>query len=272
MLRPSNSTQRKNGMTTAIHPGLENLESRVVLSTFKVNTTLDTVAVYLKNGKDATGHISLRSAIQAANARPNADTILLPKGIFTLTITGANENNDMTGDLDIRSNLTIKGKGSAKTVIDAAGIDRVLQISSGKVQIRALTVEHGRSNDGGGIQNSGGRVTLTSVVVANNLAEGGAGASASNGSGAAGFSGGAGFGGGISNEGGSLIISRSMIVANQAISSAQATGATGRPCKAPTGPAAETVRTQSAAGVAPVVLAAPRSVVEFSTEQRVNFP
>jgi hypothetical protein len=82
-------------------------------------------------------------------------------------------------------------------VIDAAGIDRVLQISSGKVQIRALTVEHGRSNDGGGIQNSGGRVTLTSVVVANNLAVGGAGASAINGSGAAGFSGDAAFGGGI---------------------------------------------------------------------------
>ena len=58
------------------------LETRLVLSTFKVNTTFDTVAVNLKTGKDASGHIPFRSAIQAANARPNADTILVPKGTF----------------------------------------------------------------------------------------------------------------------------------------------------------------------------------------------
>ena len=49
-------------------PWLDDLEHRVVLSTFKVNTTLDTVAVSLKTGKDASGHISLRSAIMAADA------------------------------------------------------------------------------------------------------------------------------------------------------------------------------------------------------------
>ena len=55
-------------------PILEGLDDRVLLSTFKVNTTSDTVAVNLKTGKDATGHISLRSAIQAANAKPNSET------------------------------------------------------------------------------------------------------------------------------------------------------------------------------------------------------
>ena len=54
--------------TTRLHPSIEGLESRIVLSTFKVNTLLDTVAVDLKTGKDASGHISLRSAIQAANS------------------------------------------------------------------------------------------------------------------------------------------------------------------------------------------------------------
>ena len=49
------------------------LETRVVLSTFMVNTTLDTDAVNLTTGKDASGHISLRSAIQAANSKPNAE-------------------------------------------------------------------------------------------------------------------------------------------------------------------------------------------------------
>ena len=64
----------------------EALETRRVLSTFKVNTLLDTVAVNFKTGKDASGHISLRSAIEAANSRPNSDTILLPSGTIRLTI------------------------------------------------------------------------------------------------------------------------------------------------------------------------------------------
>src|SRR5262245_5509563 len=88
-------------------PELEGLEGRVVLSTFKVNTMLDTVAVNLHNGKDATGHISLRSAIQAADARGGSNTIILPKGTLTLTIPGANEDQSATGDLDITGNLTI---------------------------------------------------------------------------------------------------------------------------------------------------------------------
>ena len=61
-----------------MQPGLEMLEHRVVLSTFRVNTTLDTVAVNLKTGKDATGHISLRSAIMAADAKGGSNKIILP--------------------------------------------------------------------------------------------------------------------------------------------------------------------------------------------------
>ena len=148
------------------------LDQRVLLSTFKVNTTLDTVAVNLKTGKDATGHISLRSAIQAANAKPNSDTIIVPKGTFTLTIPGANEDADATGDLDINGSVTIKGKNASSTIIDGNNLDRVIQVLSGKVQISGVTIEHGRSNEGGGLLNSGGKVTLTSVIVANNVAVG----------------------------------------------------------------------------------------------------
>ncbi len=97
-----------------VRPGIEALEGRVVLSTFNVNTLSDTIAVNLKTGKDASGHISLRSAIMAANAHPGSDTIILPAGTFTLTIPGRDENNDATGDLDIQSNLTIKEKGPAR--------------------------------------------------------------------------------------------------------------------------------------------------------------
>src|SRR5258705_6136793 len=103
---------------TQFQPRLQKLEDRVLLSTFRVNTTLDTVAVDLNKGKDATGHISLRSAIQAADARGGSNTIILPGGTFTLTIAGAGEDAAATGDLDITRNLTIKWKSSASTVID----------------------------------------------------------------------------------------------------------------------------------------------------------
>ena len=107
---------------------LEQLEGRVVMSTFKVNTTLDTVAVDLRTGKDATGHISLRSAIMAADADGGSNTIKLRSGTYTLTIAGANEDASATGDLDITSNLTIKGSGSRSTIIDGNNLDRVIQI------------------------------------------------------------------------------------------------------------------------------------------------
>src|SRR4051812_12567256 len=67
-------------------PGLELLEVRQTPAVFAVNTALDSVAANLQNGTDSLGHISLRSAIMAANAQPGADTILLPNGTFRLTI------------------------------------------------------------------------------------------------------------------------------------------------------------------------------------------
>ena len=153
----SDNVRRKSGLrrVTRFLPRLQMLEDRVVLSTFRVNTTLDTVAVNLKNGKDATGQISLRSAIQAADSRGGSNTIILPSGTFTLTIAGAGEDASATGDLDITRNLTIKGKNSASTIIDGNNLDRVFQILGGKVSISNVTIQHGRaSGTGGGILNS----------------------------------------------------------------------------------------------------------------------
>jgi hypothetical protein len=55
-------------------PRLEQLEGHLLMSTFVVNTTLDTVAVNLRTGRDAAGHVSLRSAVMAANARGGSST------------------------------------------------------------------------------------------------------------------------------------------------------------------------------------------------------
>jgi hypothetical protein len=206
-------------------PRLEPLEGRIVMSTFVVNTTSDSVAVNLHAGKDATGHISLRSAIMAANARGGSNTILLRKGTYTLSIAGANEDASATGDLDITSNLTIKGAGAPKTFIDANSLDRVIEILHGTVAISGVAIEGGMATIGGGILNMGGRVTLSSVAVAGNSAVGSSGASSAPGAsggqiggpGVAGGNASAGLGGAIFNGSGSLAIVNSAIFENQAI-------------------------------------------------------
>ena len=169
------TTRQKTGKrkATRIEPSLEGLESRVVLSTFSVNTTLDTRAVNLQTGQDATGHISLRSAIQAANALTGPDTIDLPAGVYRLTLAGPGEDAAAAGDLDITGDLTIGGRSASNTVVDGNNLDRVFEVLRGKVSISFLTMQHGRvTGDGGGILNSGGQVTLFDVGIQNGFDRG----------------------------------------------------------------------------------------------------
>ena len=143
-------------------PALEALEGRVVLSTFHVNTFADTVAVNLKTGRDATGHVSLRSAIMAADANPkSSDTIVLPAGTFNLTIAPTGNDGPSSGDLDILvdNKLTIKGstKGG-QTIISGNNLDRVFFTESGNVAISNVVIEHGQAVGEGGAR--AGRRTL----------------------------------------------------------------------------------------------------------------
>ena len=169
--------------TTRRRPTLEVLEQRLQLSTFRVNTTLDTVAVTSENGKDSTGHISLRSAIMAADARGGSSSINVPAGTFTLSIPGANEDASATGDLDLKGKITIKGEGSARPLSDANQIDRVFQVLGGTVSISKLTIQNGRASQGAGILNAGGNVSLSSVLIQNNVAQGATGQTGASGSG-----------------------------------------------------------------------------------------
>ncbi len=178
----------------------------------------------------------LRSAIQAADAKPNADTIILPQGTLSLTIAGAGEDNAATGDLDIRGNLKIKGKGNGVSIIDGNNLDRVFQVISGKVSMSNLTIQHGRvEGGGGGLLNTGGKVTLKSVGIENNIAFGADGADGVNGvsggsvgsDGAVGGDGGPAEGGGILNSGGSLVLNTVFISSNQAIGGAGGDGGAG---------------------------------------------
>jgi hypothetical protein len=230
-------------------PELELREGRQTPAVFTVNTALDTVAANLQTGTDAAGHISLRSAIMAANAQPGADTILLPSGIFRLTIAGAGEDAAASGDLDILSDLTIQGRGPNSTIIDGNGLDRVFHVLRGTTSIAQLTIQNGRSDNGGGVLNAGGQVTLSGVVVQDNMAIGADGAAGASGViggtpqdliGKPGQDGGAAAGGGIDNASGSLTLVDSIVRLNQALGGrggkgADVTGAHGVSSPAPAG-------------------------------------
>jgi len=89
------------------------------------------------------GQCTLREAILNANADngvtdcPDAgdgdDTIVVPAGTYTLSIPGAGEDDNLTGDLDITGSTIIQGAGADATIIQAGttplnGIDRVFEV------------------------------------------------------------------------------------------------------------------------------------------------
>jgi fibronectin-binding autotransporter adhesin len=146
-----------------------------------VNTTADE----WDSGSDC----SLREAIEAADADAafggctagsGDDTIVLPAGTYTLTRAGAGENFNSTGDLDVRATdgLTITGAGPGLTVIDAASLDRVLDLRmlTGTVSISALTIMGGDADDdGGGIASYHADLTLIDTIVTSNTTTGSGG-------------------------------------------------------------------------------------------------
>ncbi|WP_300009130.1 right-handed parallel beta-helix repeat-containing protein [Pseudonocardia sp.] len=117
----------------------------------------------------AVGECTLRAAIQEANATIAADQVVVPAGTYVLSVPPAGANLAESGDLDVLRPVTISGAGRAATVIDAAGIDRVLEThgTAGNVSITGLTLTAGAtSQTGGGLLNgSVGTVRLTDVAV-----------------------------------------------------------------------------------------------------------
>src|SRR5262245_51732246 len=152
---------------------VEHLEDRTVPSTFTVLNLAD-------SGLD-----SLREAVLAANALPGADVIdfapAARDGTITLT----------SGQLSITDDLTIDGPGADRLAVSGNDTNRVFQISSGvAVGIDDLTITHGRANNGGGIWNAGGSLSLNHVIVSQNQVLGDPGTQ--------------GQGGGVFNQGGTL--------------------------------------------------------------------
>jgi hypothetical protein len=116
-------------------------------ATFTVTTFNDLPDVAI-NGVCATAlstaPCSLRAAIQEANAKPDADTIVLPAGPYGLGNGGSDEDAAATGDLDITSPVTIAGAGATVTEVQQGTADRLFDVGAGG----SLTISDVRLDDG----------------------------------------------------------------------------------------------------------------------------
>ena len=129
----------------------------------------------------ANGKLSLREAITKANTTAGADVIVLPAGVFKITLAGAGEDANVTGDFDITDTLTIQGAGAGLTIIDGQQLDRVFDVlgtapSSIKVVLQGLTVRNGNvTGHGGGIRVGNADLVVRDCVVTGNRASGNGG-------------------------------------------------------------------------------------------------
>jgi hypothetical protein len=132
---------------------------------------------------------TLRAALQNANQRPGDDTISLPFGTVVLRrqgVTGDTEQ-EASGDLDVRENVRILGRGRDFSLIDARKLgDRVFDVRDGKhLVLQQLTLTGGTTpkrikNDpnepeDGGCVRSYGTLGANNVAVLNCKAEGAGG-------------------------------------------------------------------------------------------------
>ncbi|HET9033915.1 MAG TPA: CSLREA domain-containing protein [Dokdonella sp.] len=133
---------------------LAGLSGDAIAATITVTTNSDTIA--------ADGQCSLREAITAANtdsafngcpAGNGVDEILLGADEYRFEIEGAGEDANASGDLDIRSNLSLRGAGADLTRIRGDREDRVFDVASPAtdVVIEGVTIRNGAGDIGGGI-------------------------------------------------------------------------------------------------------------------------
>jgi CSLREA domain-containing protein len=164
---------------------------------YVVTKTIDT-----NDGVCSASDCSLREAIDNANACPGGQTINLPAGHYPLTLVGAGEDGNATGDLDITDDLFIMGEAAPS--ISGENQDRIFEIfSPAIVDLERLILINGREQMGGAIRNHG-TLNITFGSIHDNIAvvpPGGVGASS---------------GGGIFNESGTLNLSRTQIFGNTA--------------------------------------------------------
>jgi hypothetical protein len=173
---------------------LEHLEDRCVPAVYKVISAADNLLPVTPTGTPGVFKApSLRSAIQAANTNGSANNTiqLAVGGTYRITIPGALEDNNQTGDFDILSkpggSLTIVNASGRNVAVDGNHLDRVFDINPNNVTgpflvtLQGFTIQNGIAADpanvdggtasGGGIRDVGNAsLTLNNMIVTNNTA------------------------------------------------------------------------------------------------------
>jgi hypothetical protein len=156
-------------------------QSSVFAAAFTVTSFSDGIDIAPGDGicqAPASTGCTLRAAVMEANDLAGTDTIIVPAGTYILTLPGTNEDEAVTGDLDILDNIEINGSGMSTTIIDGGGIDRVFDNRSSEVVVRIskLTIQGGSPppNDqgGAGIRHWNGDLYLDTVKMINNIVPG----------------------------------------------------------------------------------------------------
>ena len=141
-------------------------------ATLKVTKTGDSAP-----GACTANDCSLREAVRRANASSGPDRILLKARTYGFVQIGT-DDDALAGDLDVTAGsgqLTIVGKGAAKTTIDGNDLDRLFQVfEGGRVSIERVALRDGNAVTGGGVL-SDGRLTVERALFRDNAASSGAG-------------------------------------------------------------------------------------------------
>ena len=167
---------------------LPDLGADEYITQLQVDTPIDSNDPAYQACTPAPGDCSLRGAISHVNAdNSHSYALILPSGAYSLTLPGAKEDANASGDLDIlTSTLIISRTGSGDAVIDGNRLDRVLHIHPGAtVQLDGLTITGGKTPDetgarvdateGGGIYNAGILTLDNTTVISNATGHGGPG-------------------------------------------------------------------------------------------------
>jgi CSLREA domain-containing protein len=142
-------------------------------NTFTVDSTADAVDENPGDGRcrSAAGTCTLRAAVMEANELDGPRTIVLPPGIYALTLAGRLEFDARSGDLNVKANVSILGAGRDHTVVDGAGLDRIFDIGPRiTVTVRGITLKNGSPGQhfAGAALTNRGHLTLSDIRVSDN--------------------------------------------------------------------------------------------------------
>jgi hypothetical protein len=135
------------------------LEGRELLSTIVVDNPTDT---------PVTGETDLRQAVAQANSNGGAETIDFASIVFNKPQTITLSSGPLT--LTDPAGISIQGPDDDPLTISGGGKNRVFYIDGGKAALSTLTISNGSAWNGGGLDNTGGTLTLTLCTVTGNTA------------------------------------------------------------------------------------------------------